>query len=164
MVRRGRYHHGNLREALIEAALGLLEERAAHELSLREVARRAGVSHAAPYRHFDDREQLLAALAEHAFAELERRLHGADSVTAAARAYLDFALDHRARFRLMFDPIALQSALVRVALSRAVAPLSHSPLLWPALHGLATLAVERVLDCEPSNEALAVAMARALSD
>src|SRR5256885_17125811 len=64
VIRRRHYHHGNLREALVEAALALVEERGSPEFTLREVARRAGVTHAAPQRHFEDRAALVAADAE----------------------------------------------------------------------------------------------------
>src|SRR6267154_2626485 len=67
MVRRRPYHHGNLREALIDAALALVEERGSPEFTLREVARRVGVTHAAPQRHFEDRAALVAAVAEEGF-------------------------------------------------------------------------------------------------
>ena len=61
------YHHGDLRRALIEASLALISEEGFSALTLREVARRAGVTHAAPYRHFLDKEALLAAVAEEGF-------------------------------------------------------------------------------------------------
>src|SRR2546430_17385992 len=67
MIRRRPYHHGNLREALVEAALALVEERGNPEFTLREVARRVGVTHAAPQRHFEDRAALVAAVAEEGF-------------------------------------------------------------------------------------------------
>src|SRR5207237_1840006 len=70
MIRRRRYHHGNLREALVEAALALVEERGNPEFTLREVARRVGVTHAAPQRHFEDRAALAAAVAEEGFPAL----------------------------------------------------------------------------------------------
>ena len=64
------YHHGNLREALLEAAIRLIAEVGPTAFTLREVARRAGVSHNAPYRHFHDREDLMAAVAAQGFREL----------------------------------------------------------------------------------------------
>jgi AcrR family transcriptional regulator len=66
------YHHGDLRRALLDASLALVAEGGIGALSLREVARKAGVSHNAPYHHFKDRGSLLAALAEEGFAELAR--------------------------------------------------------------------------------------------
>src|SRR5215470_2775019 len=72
--KRAGYHHGDLRRALLEASLALVEESGIGALSLREVARKAGVSHNAPYHHFKDRGSLLAALAEEGFAELAREM------------------------------------------------------------------------------------------
>jgi len=103
------YHHGDLRAALLRAALELLAERGEAGISLREVARRAEVSHNAPYRHFADREALLAALAEQGFSELLVRLQvAADGLAAAqrlaalGRCYVAYALEQRGLFRLMF--------------------------------------------------------------
>jgi AcrR family transcriptional regulator len=151
VARRARYHHGNLREALLAAALELVGERPLAELSLREVARRAGVSHAAPYRHFPDRAALVAAIAEHGFATLERELRDAPE---PALAYLRFALERRPVFRLLFDPVTLATPAVRRALWRAVAPLRRRELTWPAVHGLAVLASERLLERERSTDEL----------
>jgi AcrR family transcriptional regulator len=95
------YHHGDLRSALLRAAAQILEKEGPGSLSLREAARRAGVSHAAPYRHFPDRDRLLADLAAEGFellnAELRERSEGDMGV-----GYLEFALAHPQRFRLMF--------------------------------------------------------------
>ncbi|WP_327039299.1 TetR/AcrR family transcriptional regulator [Micromonospora maris] len=105
------YHHGNLRAALLAAAERSLRQHGAEQLSLRELAREAGVSHAAPRRHFPDRQALLDALAEAGFArlnaelraalaaagpEFEPRLHG------VATAYLRFATEDAALLDLMF--------------------------------------------------------------
>src|SRR5687767_8172023 len=70
MPRARAYHHGNLKEALLEAAVALVAERGTAGFTLREVARRAGVSHNAPYRHYKDREALLAEVARQGFEEL----------------------------------------------------------------------------------------------
>ena len=105
------YHHGNLRAALITAAVQLLDEVGPHGVSLREVARRAGVTHAAPYRHFADKETLLAAVAEEGFHLLEDEMRarmdqaGADPTArlqASGVGYVMFAVQHPAHFRLMF--------------------------------------------------------------
>ena len=95
------YHHGGLRQAVLQKAGEILEKEGLDALSLREVARRAGVSHNAPYRHFPDRESLLAALVEEGFQML------LDALARRPRremgeAYVDFALSHPQRFRLMF--------------------------------------------------------------
>src|SRR2546430_17247542 len=83
MIRRRPYHHGNLREALIDAALALVEERGSPEFTLREVARRVGVTHAAPQRHFEDRAALVAAVAEEGFHGLRAHV---ESVAGLAKA------------------------------------------------------------------------------
>lgn len=115
MVPRKRpYHHGDLRRTLLEASLELILERGLDALSLREVARRAGVSPAAPYHHFATREQLLGALAVDGFALLAQAMQTARDAAAAAgaidrlraigEAYVRFAVAHPAHFRLMFRP------------------------------------------------------------
>ena len=105
------YHHGNLRTTLLAAAERSLRERGADQLSLRELAREAGVSHAAPRRHFPDRQALLDALAEAGFARLDEQLraaHGAAGegfaprLHAVAAAYLRFATEDAALLELMF--------------------------------------------------------------
>jgi AcrR family transcriptional regulator len=95
------YHHGDLPPALLKAAGKILEKEGIAGLSLRELARRAGVSHSAPYRHFPDRDALLAALATEGFALLRERLESKAGPESAA-AYVRFALDNPQRFRLMF--------------------------------------------------------------
>jgi AcrR family transcriptional regulator len=107
------YHHGNLREDLMRAALEIIHESGAAALSLRDAARRAGVSHAAPYRHFKGKGVLLAALAVESFHGLVDALERAkaacgDDVVARLRAgglaYVRYAVRHPSRFRLMFGP------------------------------------------------------------
>lgn len=71
------YHHGDLRVALLRASLDLMREQGDHRLTLREVARRVGVSHAAPFRHFRDKNALLAAIAEEGFLRLTACLNTA---------------------------------------------------------------------------------------
>ena len=96
----GAYHHGSLREALLKAALEALREVGLEALSLRDVARRAGVSTAAPYHHFSDKDELVAALAMQGFERLERQLISAldragqspaRRLDAVCRAYFAFA-------------------------------------------------------------------------
>jgi AcrR family transcriptional regulator len=104
-LRKRAYHHGDLRVALLLAAGKILEKEGVEALSLREVARRAGVSHNAPYRHFPEREGLLAALAAEGFAMLgqaQREAAAAGGMRAMGEAYVRFALAHPQRFRLMF--------------------------------------------------------------
>ncbi len=108
------YHHGDLRRTLLEASVGLILERGLDELSLREVARRAGVSPAAPYHHFQSRQDLLAALALDGFSMLAESMRTARAAVEPAGAterlratglgYIRFAVSHPAHFRLMFRP------------------------------------------------------------
>jgi len=107
------YHHGDLRRALLEGALELLAEGGPAHLTLRAAARRAGVSVAAPYRHFADKRELLAAVAEEGFIAMQR---ACDEALAAAGddaverfwvhgvAYVRFAIDNPAHYRVMFGP------------------------------------------------------------
>jgi AcrR family transcriptional regulator len=111
--KQGRYHHGNLRRALLDAALMLVEREGPKGVSLRSVARLAGVSPAAPYRHFPGKEGLLASVAEEGFnamtaameaaveANKELPLAGFRSVTFS---YVKFAAVHPSHFRVMFGP------------------------------------------------------------
>src|SRR4051812_36803257 len=98
------YHHGNLRPALLRAASKTLEKEGAGALSLRDLARRAGVSHNAPYRHFRDRDSLLAAIATEGFRQLGDALRGRAGKEMGA-AYVRFALEHPQQFRLMFGGV-----------------------------------------------------------
>src|SRR4051794_36901136 len=105
------YHHGNLREALLDAGERALESAGAQSLSLRELAREVGVSHAAPRRHFPDKQALLDALAQAGFERLGALLAAAvagagadfdERFLALARAYVAYATEHPALVDLMF--------------------------------------------------------------
>jgi AcrR family transcriptional regulator len=105
------YHHGDLRRALIDSSLEIIATAGARALTLREAARRAGVSHTAPYRHFSRKEALLAAVAEEGFrdltaAMLERMDKAADDplrrYQESGIGYVLFAVGHPAHFRVMF--------------------------------------------------------------
>jgi len=108
----GRYHHGDLRRALIETALCVVEEQGVAALTLRELGRRLGVSHAAPAHHFPDRLALLVAVAIEGFQRLAAGMEraaaahpaGAGRLVAAGEAYLTFALDHPSLLEVMFGP------------------------------------------------------------
>ena len=167
MARKPTYHHGDLRRTLLDSSLALIEEKGLAGLSLREVARRAGVTHQAPYHHFADRAAIFAALADEGFALLlasmqaeQEKAHRAPGaqLAAAGRGYLHFALAHPAHFRLMFRPDLCEGAPPSAAgaaayglLVEAVtavqaggeAPRRDSEALvtlcWSAVHGLASL-------------------------
>ncbi len=104
------YHHGNLKIALKRAALDLVDRHGPKGFTLKEAAQRAGVSVAAPYRHFEDREALLASLAEDGFRELGARLETVSRTASPpktvlerlGRAYVRFAIDEPSLFRIMF--------------------------------------------------------------
>jgi AcrR family transcriptional regulator len=106
------YQHGNLRQALIQAGLKLLAEGGVPGLSLRAAAQLAGVSHAAPYRHFRDKDALVAAIAEEGFRLLTAEMRGEiaacrspslrSRLRAAGRGYVSFAVQHAAHFRIVF--------------------------------------------------------------
>jgi AcrR family transcriptional regulator len=106
------YHHGDLRRSLINAALALVNEEQAWDFSLREVARRAGVSHNAPYNHFADKRELLAAVAEAGFLTLRDKMHRAaagveemeKALIRSGVAYVKFGIENPAHYRLMFGP------------------------------------------------------------
>src|SRR5215813_14824209 len=90
-MRRKPYHHGNLREALLESAIVLIAEVGPAGFKLRELARRAGVSHNAPYRHFRDRDALMAAVAKQGFRELTRAMRRASNGKSGALERLKLA-------------------------------------------------------------------------
>jgi AcrR family transcriptional regulator len=154
------YHHGNLKEALLQAALGLIAEKGAAGFTFADAARMAGVSPAAPYRHFRDRDELLSNIAQRGFEQFEQALTLAwddgrpDTVTAFERvgkAYLAFAREEPAFYSAMFESglptdvsPALQAAaerafaVIRAAAERlaALAPpgMPRPPALMMALH------------------------------
>jgi AcrR family transcriptional regulator len=144
MARRA-YHHGDLREALVDAAFGLIEEGGVHAFSVAEAARRTGVSAAAPYRHFADRDELLAEAATRAAEELRSRFGAAlagggtpaDRIAAAAGAYVRFAAERRAMFEVLFG----------AGLEKA-----RFPRLEAATHGLLDDLVEATLPLVPGRD------------
>ncbi|MFI2608231.1 TetR/AcrR family transcriptional regulator [Kitasatospora sp. NPDC018619] len=162
------YHHGDLRAACLRAARELLEEDGSAGLSLRAVARRAGVSATAPYRHYADRDALVSAVAGEGYTELADHLAAArpsprtpDDLAEVAVAYVRFALERPALFRVMFaepcDPanehrLAATAALrsyVR-GIVQGVFPASDAEALstavWGVVHGLAFLHLDGKLD------------------
>ena len=162
------YHHGDLGAALVHAAMELLEESSEADLSLRAVARRAGVSPAAPYRHYADREALVSAVAAVGYQELAQRLAAAhpapstpDQLASVAVAYVEFALERPALFRIMFTEPCDRDNDARVAATLAVSQYVHAIVerafpeadtealataIWALVHGLALLHLDRKLD------------------
>lgn len=170
------YHHGALRRALIDATEALLAEKGADSFSLREVARRAGVSAAAPAHHFGDASGLLTAVATLGFEGLTNALEVGDARGNSARAalreqgieYVRYAMDYPGRFRLMFRSGQLQKdaalekqgtaafeVLARgvrrafgVADAASMTPEHWNAVtaLWSLVHGYAHLAIAGKLD------------------
>ena len=162
------YHHGDLRTALLNAALELLEERGESALSLRAVARRAGVSPAAPYRHYVDREALVSAVAAVGYSELAGRLAAAhpapstrEQLATVAVAYVQFALERPALFRIMFSEPCDRDNDERAAATEAVSQYLNAIVeralpggdaealataVWALVHGLAFLHLDGKLD------------------
>jgi AcrR family transcriptional regulator len=158
-VTRPSYHHGDLRAVILAEAARLVAERGADGVSLRELARSAGVSHAAPAHHFTDRRGLFTALAAQGFQLLTAALAGARGrFTDAALAYVRFALEHPGHYRVMFDRSLLDAADAELAaaeaaagaeLSRGVAtladpnarsdPAAAQLAAWSLVHGFSTL-------------------------
>lgn len=168
------YHHGSLREALIDAGMRALEGSEAHDLSLRDLAREVGVTPAAVYRHFPNKEALLAALGQEGLAMLGRSQResyeaaggGGKGFAETGRAYVRFALAHPALFRLVFahgDPAILKSdqpdpaaELLHdstVALTGSDGPEAERLALqaWAIAHGVAMLMLDRRI---PADDAL----------
>jgi len=169
---KGNYHHGDLRQALVSAALKALERERIEQLSLRALARSLGVSPRAPYRHFATKEQLLAAVAAEGFrmsaeftaARLEAAHDPMDRLRVAVEAYVLFATQHPAAFRVMYAPYAAveesASELVQVRTEghaemmrligtaqasgdvRPGDPMQIGLAIWSTMHGLAVLLIE----------------------
>jgi AcrR family transcriptional regulator len=134
------YHHGNLRQALLQAAETALEARGANVLSLRELSRDVGVSHTSPRRHFADKQALLDALAESGYQRLDATLSAAAKararnfsarLTNVAQAYIEFALKHPALWVLMLEAKHRPGA-PRELLDASEAAVSNAPALIKA--------------------------------
>jgi AcrR family transcriptional regulator len=131
MTERSAYHHGNLRRALLDATAAVIAERGVAGFGLREVARRAGVSHAAPAHHFGDATGLLTAFAVEGFTLLGTTLAAApiephDPVLGVGIAYVRFAVDHRPHFEVMFRPdvVRAEDPALLAARATAIRPLT----------------------------------------
>ena len=162
------YHHGDLRAAAIDEALALLEQGTLEDLSLREVARNAGVSATAVYRHFPSKDDLLKALAIHGLALLAEqqrkaaaRSGGNEAFAQTGRAYVRFALNHPNLFRLIFihspghmrpdtnSPEGSPAWLLRHYIGQAMGPRATPEQVfvsvlraWALVHGLAMLILD----------------------
>lgn len=173
MEKRG-YHHGDLRQALIEAGLALLVQQAADAFSLREVARAVGVSATAVYRHFPDKAALLDALAREGLGKLAeaqraaaRQAGGGQAGFAATGvAYVRFALDNPALFRMIFGAKAshdmleapqyglpdaltfLRENAAAVAVETGADPRVEAIRAWSLVHGLALLLLDQQVTME----------------
>lgn len=176
------YHHGDLRRALLEAAIATIATTGPGAISLREVARRAGVSHAAPTHHFGDKAGLLTALAAEGFRLLANTLRDTyertDSFLEVGVAYVRFATEHRAYFEVMFRPElyhANDPELVQA--SEAAEAMLYGPVgtmagdapdfdaltagiaAWSLVHGLATLYTNNNLPPEVGHDPERIARA-----
>jgi AcrR family transcriptional regulator len=168
---RGRYHHGNLRRALVDEAVRVIQRAGVDALTLRSVGAALGVSRTALYRHFADKDALLAVVAREGFVALKATLDEArgevadpsDQLSAMGEAYIRFAIEHQAHYLVMFgkflercrdepelmaDASAAFQALVDMIqdLQRAqrVRPgdlVQLSRFVWAAVHGIAMLAI-----------------------
>lgn len=137
-----KYHHGDLKRALLDAAMTLIDIRGRDALTLREAARRAGVSEAAPYRHFANLDELLGAVALEGFDMLIADLESTSSAKRVRTAYLAFAGDFPGRYQLMFGALADRKAEKQRGEEVAhVAELTEDAGGLAALHGLASLSL-----------------------
>jgi len=181
-TRKRAYHHGNLRQALIESGLELIAEQGARALTLRELGKRAGVSRMAAYRHFRDRAALLAAIRDAGFErfadalEQTRLTAGQDFTSrmqALSVAYIRFARENPAYFEVMFGPAGLADDSYRSEAGERAFDVLHqtirdgqqtgdvragnSALLasaaWAIVHGISTLELERQFTAEMAPDA-----------
>jgi AcrR family transcriptional regulator len=181
------YHHGNAREALIEAAVALLVKDGAAGLSLRQVAERAGLSRQAPYNHFADKEALMAELVRDGFERLGTTIRDTptdgsplDRLTAAAECYITFGRREPALFRLMFSKelvdrarhVAAQHAAsaalgqlsaIICALKPAADSADATLVAWSLVHGYTTLCNEAGLEKDTETHARAVLFAQTVA-
>lgn len=167
------YHHRNLREALVAAGRALLEERGVRGFTLRECARRAEVSHAAPAHHFASLDDLLAEIAARGFteaaatmtAEARRSTDPAGRLVGLGVGYMAFAAAHPMQFRLMFSEERTEAAkVVREAFFATVADaipeaseamkVRMSDFAWATVHGFIGLVLESQIGAAESSRAL----------
>ncbi|MDT5162863.1 MAG: hypothetical protein QOC90_3173 [Mycobacterium sp.] len=165
---RDAYHHGDLKAVILAKAAGLVAERGADGISLRELAREAGVSHAAPAHHFTDRRGLFTALAAQGWRLLAEALADArPDFIAAALAYVRFALDHPGHYAVMFDRSLVNpdDSDLKAAQDAAGTELAHGVgtlkdprakadpqsaalAAWSLVHGFAMLRLNEAIDTD----------------
>jgi AcrR family transcriptional regulator len=169
------YHHGDLKRTVVQTAMDMLDEEKGWQFTLREVARRAGVSHAAPYKHFPDKAALLAEMALGGFDRLRDKLAAAkrgrfssrrQEFLAVAQAYIGFGVSNPALYRLMFGADGLRTADVHLG-ERALAAFAvmidmlergqkegdlrkrpvqgQAAACWAQVHGLTMLTLDGLL-------------------
>ncbi len=170
------YRHGNLPNAMRAAARSILDEAGPEGVGLRETARRVGVSATAAYRHFDSKEDLLASVAAEGFRELTAAMRaaseGSEPLIGVGLSYVEFALQKRGLFRLMFGPLMVERARypkLNEAVNEALGLLEQvvtgaesksqdeSPATlaaWGLVHGLSTLFIDGLV---PESQARTMA-------
>jgi AcrR family transcriptional regulator len=155
------YHHGDLKNALVVAALKLIATKGARALSLREVARATGVSHASTYRHFPNKESVLATIAEQGFRELTQQMRDAalqscsgplQSLHRVGLAYVAFGVAHPHQLQIMFGDLISSHAAYPSLLeaSSAAFEVLVSLAAWSQVHGLALLIASGQIPSEGS--------------
>ncbi len=178
----GRYHHGDLARALLDASVGILEQEGPHALTLRKAARQAGVSHAAPAHHFGDLRGLLSGVAERGWRGLLDAMQSSDATSALERlravghGYIAFSVAHVGLFRAMFHPelakepspddphrvardatwayvVSVVEACQDEGTVRDADPRQLARLAWSSVHGAAALLVEGALGTDAAEVA-----------
>ena len=174
-----KYHHGNLRQTLIEAALELLEEKGIDALSLRSIAKKTDVTQAAPYSHFRDKNDLLAAVAEIGFQKLAIQMAEAatgiketqSQIEKLVASYINFASTNKSLFQLMFSrelsnmkeypTLAMTAGKSYSLISTALSKRSNNKedtrfltiAIWSLCHGLTSLIIDEKIDIKQFDAA-----------
>lgn len=195
MAKKKSYHHGDLRKALVDAAAALAAEHGPESVSLRDVAKRAGVSHAAPYHHFAGKAELLHAVALEGFRLMDVEMRAAygkrrggdpyDRLAALGQAYIRFAARHPHYFKAMFRGVIPNKdlpdpddhgqknfqglvAAVQACLGETGKPSARAMdkvlAAWSAVHGMASLWVERGFCGTPFEDRRIEHLARRLTE
>jgi len=180
------YHHGNLRETLLAAADSVLARQGASGITMRDVAKEAGVSHAAPYHHFASLDEMLAAVAGRGFAQLATAMAAPagesqprERLLQICEAYVNCARAHPAQFRLMFGPLlarkhefpalktAAEGAFAQLLAASTALDAARGPELallgWSLAHGLSNLLIDGAFDGLPMELPAGATLARQLA-